>query len=48
MKNHPKNINVDYDSNYVRLNTSGTVEIYISGFCTEEQLKMIQSRKQKK
>lgn len=36
---------VSYDSSYVRLNTSGTVKIYILGFCTEEQLKMIQERK---
>lgn len=48
MKNHPKNINVTYDSSYVRLNASGSARFYISGFCTEELLKMIQERKQKK
>ena len=39
---------ITYDSNYVRLHHSGSTKVYISGFCTEEQLKMIQSRKQKK
>ncbi|MCQ2101158.1 MULTISPECIES: hypothetical protein [unclassified Fibrobacter] len=44
-KFHDLDWKVTYDSNYVRLNTSGTAKIYISGFCTEEQLKMIQERK---
>ena len=39
--------NVDYDSSYVRLNASGSARFYISGFCTEEQLKAIRERKKK-
>lgn len=37
--------NVDYDSSYVRLNASGFARFFISGFCTEEQLKIIRNRK---
>lgn len=40
--------NVDYDSSYVRLNASGSARFFISGFCTEEQLKAIRERKKKK
>lgn len=42
------NWEISYDSNYVRLNISGTDKIYISGFCTEEQLKIIRDRKKGK
>ena len=30
---------------YVRLHYSGSTKIFISGFCTEEQLKIIRKRK---
>ena len=36
---------ITYDSNYVRLHHSGSTKVYISGFCTEEQLKIIRKRK---
>lgn len=36
---------ISYDSNYVRLHYSGSTKIFISGFCTEEQLKIIRKRK---
>lgn len=39
---------VKYDSSYVRLNKTGTARFYISGFCTEEQLKIIRDRKKGK
>ena len=39
---------VKYDSSYVRLNKTGSARFYISGFCTEEQLKAIQERKKGK
>ncbi len=39
------NWEINYDSNYVRLHHSGSTKIYISGFCTEEQLKAIRERK---
>ena len=39
---------ISYDSNNVRLHHSGLTKIYISGFCTEEQLKAIRERKKKK
>ena len=39
---------VDYDSSYVRLNASGSARFFISGFCSEEQLKAIRERKKKK
>ena len=39
---------INYDSNYVRIHHSGSAKIYISGFCTEEQLKAIRERKKKK
>lgn len=38
---------ITYDSNYVRLHHSGSTKVYISGFCTEEQLKLIKERKKK-
>ncbi|WP_206674883.1 hypothetical protein [Fibrobacter succinogenes] len=41
------NWEITYDSNYVRLHHSGSTKIYISGFCTEEQLEIIRKRKKK-
>ena len=38
---------ITYDSNYVRLHHSGSTKVYISGFCTEEQLKLIKERQKK-
>ena len=38
---------IAYDSNYVRLHHSGSTKIYISGFCTEEQLKQIREVEKK-
>ena len=38
---------ISYDSNYVRLHHSGSTKIFISGFCTEGQLKIIRERKMK-
>ena len=40
--------NVDYDSSYVRLHHSGSTKVYISGFCTEEQLEIIRKREKNK
>lgn len=37
---------ISYDSNYVRIHHSGSTKVYISGFCTEEQLKAIRERKE--
>lgn len=39
---------ITYDSNYVRLHHSGSTKIYISGFCTEEQLEIIRKREKDK
>ena len=39
---------ISYDSNYVRLHHSGSTKIYISGFCTEEQLEIIRKREKDK
>jgi len=47
-KFHSIDWNINYDSSYVRKNISGTVEIFISGFCTKDQLKAIKKRKKKK
>ena len=42
---HDLDWEITYDSNYVRLHHSGSTKIYISGFCTEEQLEIIRKRK---
>lgn len=43
---HDLDWEISYDSNYVRLQHSGSTKIYISGFCTEKQLKIIRTRKE--
>lgn len=47
-KYHNLNWKISYDSNYVRLHHSGSTKIYISGFCTEEQLEIIRKREKDK
>ena len=44
---HDLDWEITYDSNYVRLHHSGSTKVYISGFCTEEQLKLIKERQKK-
>ena len=47
-KYHNLNWKISYDSNYVRLHHSGSTKVYISGFCTEEQLEIIRKREKDK
>ena len=46
-KYHDLDWKINYDSNYVRIHHSGSTKIYISGFCTEEQLKHIREVEKK-
>lgn len=47
-KYYELNWEITYDSNYIRLHYSDSTKVYISGFCTEKQLKLIKERKKEK